>query len=246
MAGERLDAALVRAGLFPSVDAAARAVMAGQVRIDGRRADKAGMKVSPDAGLEVVRRREHVGRGALKLAGALDFFGISPEGMVCVDIGASTGGFTECLLRRGAVLVHAVDVGRGQLAWKLRNDPRVRCREGTNARHLVDGDLDPPPGFAVGDVSFISLTAILPAVFRLLPAGGGGVFLIKPQFEAPRESVGAGGIVRDEGVRRACVEKIQTFVENGGHEWVGVVESPITGRDGNVEFLAFLRRGGGA
>lgn len=243
MPGERLDAALVGAGFFESVDEAARAVMAGLVRVDGQRADKAGTKVGVDARIEVVKWREHVGRGGLKLEGALDRFGISPAGMVCVDIGASTGGFTECLLKRGAVFVHAVDVGRGQLDWKLRSDPRVGSREGTNARHLVPGDLDPAPEFAVGDVSFISLTVILPAVFRLLPLGADAVFLIKPQFEAPRECVGPGGVVRDEGVRMACVEKIRGAVEAGGHEWMGVTESPIKGREGNVEFLAWLRAG---
>ena len=172
----------------------------------------------------------------------MDHFAIDPSGLVCVDIGASTGGFTDCLLQRGASLVHAVDVGHSQLHWRLRGDLRVLCREGFNARFLEPGDLSPPPVFAVGDVSFISLTAILPAVFRVLPEGSDAVFLIKPQFEAPKGSLPPGGVIRDDSVRLACVEKIRKFVEQSAQQWLGYLASPITGHDGNVEYLAHIKR----
>lgn len=239
---KRLDAALVERGFFESVDQAARAVMAGLVSIKGQPVTKAGTAVSLDADITLAAREKYVGRGGFKLEAALDQFEIDPAGLVCVDIGASTGGFTDCLLQRGALLVHAVDVGHSQLHWRLRADERVLSREGVNARFLEPGDLSPPPALAVGDVSFISLTAILPAVFKVLPKGANAVFLIKPQFEAPRGSLPPGGILRDESVRMACVEKIRNFVENAGQQWLGHIESPITGHDGNVEYLAHIRR----
>lgn len=241
-AKKRLDDALVERGFFESLDQAARAIMAGLVFIKGQPITKAGTAVALDADITLAAREKYVGRGGFKLEAALDRFQIDPAGLVCADIGASTGGFTDCLLQRGAALVHAVDVGRSQLHWRLRADQRVLSREGVNARFLEPTDLSPPPVLAVGDVSFISLTAILPAIFKILPQGANAVFLIKPQFEAPKGSLPPGGVLRDESVRMACVEKIRNFVENAGQKWLGHIVSPITGHDGNVEFLAHIRR----
>ncbi|MEI6279351.1 MAG: TlyA family RNA methyltransferase [Verrucomicrobiae bacterium] len=237
----RLDMALVERGMFDTREKARRAIMAGQVLVDGRTADKAGSKVAGDQELTVTAREKYVGRGGYKIEGALDAFGIVPSGRVCADIGASTGGFTDCLLQRGAVRVYAVDVGHGQLDWKLRQDPRVDVREGLNARYLVPADFDPAPTLAVADVSFISLTLIFPAIFALLPSDADMIVLIKPQFELRREDVGRGGIVRDEAVRLGAVGKIRAFIGQTGHRWLGHITSPITGRDGNVEFLAHLK-----
>lgn len=238
---KRLDAILVDRGFFSNSDQAARSVMAGRVFIKGQLVTKPGTAVSPDADISLAEREKFVGRGGLKLEAALDHFRVDPAGLVCVDIGASTGGFTDCLLQRGAALVHAVDVGHSQLHWRLQSNPRVISREGCNARYLHMGDLMPPPVLAVGDVSFISLTAILPAVFKILPLDADAIFLIKPQFEAPKGSVTHGGVIKDEGIRRACIEKIQAFVSDAGHDWQGCVPSPITGHDGNIEYLAHFR-----
>jgi 23S rRNA (cytidine1920-2'-O)/16S rRNA (cytidine1409-2'-O)-methyltransferase len=240
----RLDAALVERGFFPNSDQAARAVMARQVYIKGQPVSKPGTPVAPDADISLAAKEKYVGRGGLKLEAALDHFHIDPSGLVCVDIGASTGGFTDCLLQSGASLVHAVDVGHSQLHWRLRGDSRVLCREGFNARFLEPNDLSPPPVFAVGDVSFISLTVILPAVFKVLPEGSDAVFLIKPQFEAPKGSLPPGGVIRDDSVRLACVEKMKNFVEQSGQQWLDCIPSPITGHDGNVEYLAHIKRVG--
>jgi len=239
----RLDALLVERGFFGNADQAARAVMAGQVYIKGQRVSKPGTPVAPDADISLAAREKYVGRGGFKLEAALDHFQIDPSDRVCVDIGASTGGFTDCLLQRGASLVHAVDVGHSQLHWRLRVDPRVICREGFNARFLAPGDLSPLPELAVGDVSFISLTVILPALFRVLPEGSNAVFLIKPQFESPKGSLPPGGVIRDDTLRLACVEKIRKFVEQSGQNWLGYIPSPITGHNGNVEYLAHIKRG---
>jgi len=238
---KRLDAFLVQRGFFSTVDQACRAVMAGQVLLKGQTVSKPGTPVASDADITLASREKYVGRGGFKLEAALDHFHIDPSLLVCVDIGASTGGFTDCLLQRGAHLVHAVDVGHSQLHWRLRSDPRVICLEGFNARFLAPGDLSPSPVFAVGDVSFISLTLILPAVFGVLPEGADAVFLIKPQFEVPKGSLPSGGVVRDDALRLACVEKIRNFVEQSGQQWRGLIESPITGHDGNVEYLAHLK-----
>lgn len=237
----RLDEALVEAGLFKTRDAASRAVMASKVLRNGQPESKPGTPVRPADTFALVPVEKYVGRGGLKLEAALDAFAIDPAGKVCLDVGASTGGFTDCLLQRGAVKVYAIDAGKNQLDWRLRNDPRVISREGVNARYLEPADFHPVPALGVGDVSFISLTAILPAVFRVVEAGCDLVLLVKPQFEAPRKEVGPGGIVRDESTRRQCVEKIRAFVLAASHEWLGVVPSPITGRDGNVEFLCHVR-----
>jgi 23S rRNA (cytidine1920-2'-O)/16S rRNA (cytidine1409-2'-O)-methyltransferase len=241
---KRLDATLVERGLFQTIDQAARAIMAGQVYLKGQPISKAGTPVALNSDISLAVQEKYVGRGGFKLEAALDHFCIDPAGLVCVDIGASTGGFTDCLLQRGASLVHAVDVGHSQLHSRLRADPRVRCREGLNARFLEDGDLLPSPMLAVGDVSFISLTVILPGVFRILPEGSEAVFLIKPQFEAPKGSVPPGGVVRDESLRLACIEKIRNFVEQSRQTWLGYIQSPITGRDGNIEYLAHIKRVG--
>lgn len=239
---QRLDEALALAGLFDSTETARRAVMAGLVLLNGIPASKPGTPVRSDDVLSLAKKDRFVGRGGFKLEAALDFFQIDPTGRQCLDIGASTGGFTDCLLQRGAARVVAVDVGKGQLDWKLRKDPRVDSREGVNARTLDAADFLPAPTLAVGDVSFISLTLILPAVFGVMERGGDLVFLIKPQFEAPREAVERGGIVRDETIRLGCIEKIRNFVEQSGQHWLGHTVSPITGRDGNVEYLFHARR----
>jgi 23S rRNA (cytidine1920-2'-O)/16S rRNA (cytidine1409-2'-O)-methyltransferase len=239
---QRLDEALAAAGFFDSAERARRAVMAGEVLMNGQPASKPGTPVKPDDVLSLAAKERFVGRGGYKLEAALDFFGVSPAGRVCLDVGASTGGFTDCLLQRGASRVFAVDVGHGQLNWKLRSDSRVDHREGVNARFIESADFESAPTLAVGDVSFISLTLILPAVLRVLDPVGDLIFLIKPQFEAPRESVDRGGIVSDESVRLACVEKIRRFIEQTGTRWVGHMVSPITGRDGNVEYLFHASR----
>jgi 23S rRNA (cytidine1920-2'-O)/16S rRNA (cytidine1409-2'-O)-methyltransferase len=241
---ERIDRLLVARGIFETADLAARAVMAGKVRLGSRMVDKPGAVVPIDAEISVEQPAKFASRGGFKLEAALDRFGIDPAGRVCLDIGSSTGGFTDCLLQRGAAFVHAVDVGKGLLDWRLRADPRVATHEGVNARFLADCRFDPPPQMAVGDVSFISLEQILPPVFVALPPGADMVFLIKPQFEAPKGSDIPGGVVRDPELRRACVEKIRRCVESLGHQWLGDMESPVAGRDGNIEHLAHLRMRG--
>jgi 23S rRNA (cytidine1920-2'-O)/16S rRNA (cytidine1409-2'-O)-methyltransferase len=243
MAGkkERVDVLLVARGLCDTREQAKRLVLAGEVRGGDRIIDKPSAKVAVDAPLAVKEKPRFVGRGGLKLEGALDAFGIDPAGRVCLDIGASTGGFTDCLLQRGAVRVHAVDVGTNQLVWKIRSDPRVVVKEKFNARHLVESDLGERVSLVVVDVSFISLTRILPAAFGVLAPDGEIVPLIKPQFELDRGEVGKGGIVRDPALHDKAVEKIRRFVEGElGREWRGLVDSPITGTDGNREFLARL------
>jgi 23S rRNA (cytidine1920-2'-O)/16S rRNA (cytidine1409-2'-O)-methyltransferase len=238
----RLDALLVARGLFESRERAQRALMAGTVEIDGRRAGKPGDRVRTDAAVTVLEPEKYVSRGGLKLEAALDAFGIDPAGRECLDIGASTGGFTDCLLQRGAARVHALDVGRNQMHWRIRNDPRVIAREGINCRNLTAADVDGTPWLAVADVSFISLTLILPPAFELLDPDGCMVVLIKPQFELSRDAVGKGGIVSDPVSHAAAVEKIRAFVmEKMGRKWSGVIESPILGMTGNREFLACIR-----
>jgi 23S rRNA (cytidine1920-2'-O)/16S rRNA (cytidine1409-2'-O)-methyltransferase len=238
---ERVDALLVARGLCESLEQAKRLIMAGEVRTGTVRVDKPGERLPPDADLAVAARPKFVGRGGFKMEGALEAFGIDPAGLTCLDVGASTGGFTDCLLQHGAAKVHAIDVGTNQLAWKLRQDPRVVSREQFNARHLKMDDLGELVDLAVMDLSFISLTMVLPAVYGVLRAGGSVICLIKPQFELPREEVGAGGIVREDDLRRKAVEKIRSFVaDTGDRQWMGCVASPITGTDGNVEFLAWL------
>lgn len=239
----RLDQHLHEAGHFDSREKAQRAILAGQVTVGGRIADKPGTKISPESEILITGRDRYVGRGGHKLEGALTGFGIDPTGMSCLDLGSSTGGFTDCLLQHWASHVTAVDVGRGQLAWSLRQDPRVEVHEGINARYLTASDFKRRFDLIVGDLSFISLTKILPAAFELLDPEGVMIMLIKPQFELSRADVGKGGIVRDPLIRQRAVEAIRIWVVNAGHRFDGVIESPLPGTSGNIEFLALLRRG---
>lgn len=238
----RLDQLLVARGLFESREKAQRAIMAGAVSIGEQPADKPGTKVAEDVAISVKTAERYVGRGGLKMEGALAHFGVDPTGATCLDIGASTGGFTDCLLQHGAAKVYAIDVGHSQLDWKIRSDSRVVVREKLNARYLTREDIPDPIAVCVIDVSFISLTLILPPAAALLSNGGVIVPLIKPQFELRKEDVGRGGVVRDPALHEQAVEKIRAFVATvPGLEWSGVMESPILGGEGNKEFLACLR-----
>ena len=242
MSKSRLDLLLVARGFFDSREKAQRAIMAGQVQVGEERVDKAGTKVAADAPITVAAGERYVGRGGLKLEGALREFGIDPSGATCLDIGASTGGFTDCLLQHGAAKVHAIDVGHSQLDWKIRSDSRVVVREKLNARYLTRDDIPDPISICVIDVSFISLTLILPPAFELLAPEGVIIPLIKPQFELRKEDVARGGVVRDPALHNAAVEKIRTFVSDTLRQrWLGLIESPILGGEGNKEFLACLR-----
>lgn len=241
MAKERLDLLLVRRGLCPSREKAQRLIMAGEVFSGGTRLDKAGQTLAGDTPLEVRAAERYVGRGALKLEGALVHFALDPSGLTCLDVGASTGGFTDCLLQHGAAKVYALDVGHGQLDWKIRRDPRVVVREHCNARHLQPADLPEKVQLIVADVSFISLTLVLPPAAALLTHGGMIVALIKPQFELSRAEVGRGGVVRDDAARQKAVQKIRDFALRLGWAWGGVVDSPVAGADGNRELLCLLR-----
>ncbi len=242
-AKERLDKLLVARGLAESREKAQALILAGEVYVEGQRVDKAGTKVPQEARIEV--RREvlpYVSRGGLKLEHALKAFGLKVEGLVCADLGASTGGFTDCLLKHGAQKVYAVDVGRGQLHFRLREDPRVVVMEGINARYLKAEDLPEPVDLITIDVSFISLTKILPAAVKLLKPGGLIVTLIKPQFEVGRGRVGKGGVVRDPALHQEVIAKIKDFAQELGLEVLGLTESPLLGPAGNKEFLILLRR----
>jgi len=241
MAKERLDVLLVRRGLCPSREKAQRLIMAGDVFSGGTRMDKASQSLPDDMPLEVRAAERYVGRGGLKLEGALTHFGLDPAGLTCLDVGASTGGFTDCLLQHGAVRVYALDVGHGQLDWKIRSDPRVVVMEHCNARHLQPGDLPGKVQLVVADVSFISLTLVLPPVAGLLTDGGMIVALIKPQFELSRAEVGRGGVVRDDAARQRAVDKIRDFAIRLGWTWGGVVDSSVAGADGNRELLCLLK-----
>jgi len=242
--GERLDTLLVRRGLFPSRERARAAILAGRVYLDGENRLKAGQNVRDGARLEVRGTDPpYVSRGGLKLAGAVDAFGLSFRDAVLLDVGASTGGFTDLALQDGARLVYAVDVGYGQLAWSLRQDPRVRVMERTNIRHLAPGSLDPVPDAFVADVSFISLTLVLPAVAALVAGDAWGACLVKPQFEAGRARVGAGGVVRDAAVHRDVLERVAESAAACGFAVAGVAWSPLTGPAGNIEYWLHLQKG---
>lgn len=242
MGKQRVDALLVARGLCDSREQAKRLVMAGEVMSGTERIAKPSQKVAEEAPLQVKEKPRYVGRGGLKIEGALRAFGINPRGWVCADLGASTGGFTDCLLQHGAAKVHAIDVGTNQLVWKLRSDERVVSRERFNARHLTVDDLGERVRLVVMDLSFISLTKVLPAAFGILDEGGSVLALIKPQFELSREEVGKGGIVRESAGHEKAVAKIRQFVEEDcGRAWAGLITSPITGTDGNVEFLAWMK-----
>ena len=238
----RLDKLLVDSGYFDSRQRAQRAILAGEILVAERVFDKPGTLVLPDAPIRVTASDRYVSRGGYKMEAALDRFGINPSGRRCLDVGASTGGFTDCLLQRGAGEVVTVDVGRNQLAWKIRSDSRVKVFEGINARFLSAELFGANFSLAVADVSFISLTLVLGPIFKCLVQTGEIVVLIKPQFELDAKRVDKGGVVRDATNRTAAVEKIQNFVTGQlGRQWLGVIESPILGTKGNQEFLAWLR-----
>ncbi len=241
---ERLDKLLVDRGLVETRARARAYIMAGEVSVDGRRVDKAGTPVPRDARIDLAAPLPYVSRGGYKLAGALDQFGVDVAGRVCADVGACTGGFTDVLLQRGALRVYAIDVGQGQLDWKLRQDTRVVTMERINARYLES--LDESIDLAVIDVSFISLRLILPSVEKWLAdskdAEADVVALIKPQFEAGPDAVGKGGIVRDPAVHRAVLEELLGWASAAGWRIAGLTRSSIQGADGNVEFLAWWQR----
>lgn len=246
MAKQRLDQLLVALGHFPSRERAQAAIMAGLVRIGGVVATKAGTPVAENAAIEVAGSpHPYVSRGGLKLERALDHFGVDPAGRVVLDAGASTGGFTDVALKRGARHVYAVDVGYGQLAWELRQDPRVTVMERTNVRYLKPEALAEPPSLIVADLSFISLDKVMPAFAELLAPAGEAVTLVKPQFEAGREAV-KGGVVRDPKIHLRVVEQVQAAGAANGWTLVGLTYSPVKGPEGNIEFLAHWRPGAGA
>ncbi|MSV27812.1 MAG: TlyA family RNA methyltransferase [Bryobacterales bacterium] len=235
---QRLDVLLVTRGLADSREKAQALVLAGEVMLDGQKARKPGHTVAEDCRLEVMARPAHVSRGGLKLAHALREFQINVAGSICLDVGASTGGFTDCLLQNGASRVHAVDVGAGQLDWKIRTDPRVAVHDGINARYLRPEDVGERVDLAVCDVSFISVTMILPAVVPVLREGAEMVILVKPQFELERGEVGKGGIVRDAKLHRKACGRVEQAVKDLSFE-TRLIESPILGAEGNREFLLY-------
>ena len=241
---QRLDKLLVERRLAPSREKAQALIMAGLVRVNGQVASKAGLAVAPEASLEVSGPdHPYVSRGGVKLEAALEAFGLDVTGWVALDIGASTGGFTHCLLLRGAARVHAVDVGYGQLAWELRQDPRVRVYERTNIRHLGPEALGEQVDLAVMDLSFISLGLVLPAALRYLKPGGRLLALVKPQFEAGREQVGKGGLVSGAEIHQQVLDKVAAQAQALGLSPLGCIPSPITGKkSGNQEFLLLLQR----
>jgi len=234
----RLDRLIVERGLTESREKAQALVMAGEVLVNGQKAAKPGQAVAGDSRIEILARPPYVSRGGLKLAAALGHFAIDVAGQTCLDIGSSTGGFTDVLLQAGAARVHAVDVGAGQLDWKLRTDARVVLHEGINARGLRFEDIGERVDLIVCDVSFISVTLILPAAVPLLQGAGQMVILIKPQFEAGRGQVGKGGIVRDPEIHQAACERVARAVRELGFE-TSMMESPILGAEGNKEFLLY-------
>jgi 23S rRNA (cytidine1920-2'-O)/16S rRNA (cytidine1409-2'-O)-methyltransferase len=240
----RLDTLLVERGLAPTRSKAQGLILAGEVRVAGERVDKAGALVPADAEVTLAGRAalKYVSRGGLKLEGALSDLGVSPRGRVALDVGASTGGFTDCLLRHGAARVYAVDVGRAQLAWRLRQDPRVVALEGQHINALAAGAVPEPVDLATADVSFISLAKVLPAIHRLLRPGGDLLAMVKPQFEVGRGAVGKGGVVRDPALRRAAVEGVARAARASGFHVVGEAESRLPGPKGNREVFLHLRR----
>lgn len=241
---KRLDILLNERGLAPSRARAQALILAGKVTVDGAVESKAGAQVSLEAEIEITAPdHPYASRGALKLAAALETFQISPAGLDCLDVGASTGGFTDLMLQKGAARVIALDVGRGQLDWRLRTDPRVVVLEGVNARHLEADDLPFAAHLATIDVSFISLRLVVPAVLPHLLADAWLVCLVKPQFEAGRDQVGKGGIIRDEAVRRRVIDDVIERLQSLGLSFVGSVPSPIRGQKGNLEELAVFRKG---
>ena len=242
---KRLDVLLFEKGMVPSRERAKAIIMSGIVYVNNQKADKAGMSIPEDAEIEIRgKTNSFVSRGGLKIEKALNYFQIDPKDLCVMDIGASTGGFTDCLLTRGARKVYSIDVGYGQLAWKLRQDPRVICMERTNIRYVTPKQLEDVPDFAVIDVSFISLKLVLPVVANLLQEHGRIACLIKPQFEAGKGKVGKKGVVRDPEIH---LEVLQSFIENAheaGFHVYSLTFSPIKGPEGNIEFLGYLGKDG--
>ena len=244
MKKQRIDLLLVEKALFPSREKARSALMAGLVHVDGVPVDKAGTKVDPNADIRVKGPvSPYVSRGGLKLEKAIREFSIVLHDQICLDIGASTGGFTDCMLQHGARKVYAIDVGYGQLSWKLRNDDRVVVMDRTNIRRVVPDDLADMADFASVDVSFISLKIVVPVVLKLLTARASMVLLIKPQFEAGRERVGKNGVVRDPGVHKQVLREIVDMCDELDLQVLGLSFSPIKGPKGNVEFLLYVQKG---
>jgi 23S rRNA (cytidine1920-2'-O)/16S rRNA (cytidine1409-2'-O)-methyltransferase len=237
---QRLDLLLVDRGLAESREKARALVLAGQVLVDGQKAEKPGHSISIESRLELAERLPYVSRAGKKLEAALDAFHVDPAGKTCLDVGASTGGFTDCLLQRGARRVYAVDVGHGQLDWRLRNDPRVVVSEGLNARYLRLEDVGELVELATCGVSFISVTLILPPVAALLREEGEMVILVKPQFEVGRGQVGKGGIVRDPALHAGACARVEAAVRELGYR-ADLMESPVLGAEGNKEFLLYAR-----
>ena len=241
---ERLDVLLVKRNLAESREKAKAVIMAGNVFVDGQREDKAGTTFSPDVSIEVKGHAlPYVSRGGLKLEKALAVFDVNVKDKVCTDVGSSTGGFTDCMLQNGARKVYAIDVGRGQLDWKLRQDSRVVCMEKTNIRYVTPEDIGEPVDFSSVDVSFISLTKVLEPIRNYLKEDGEIVALIKPQFEAGREKVGKNGVVRDNAVHIEVIEKIADYARNIGFGVMELDYSPIRGPEGNIEYLIRLKKG---
>lgn len=238
----RLDTLLVERGLADSLARARSIILAGEVRIDGKRADKAGASVAPTAQITVVSRaQKYASRGGVKLEGALIDFSIDPAGLVCLDVGSSTGGFTDCLLQKGAARVYAVDVNIAQLAWKLQRDPRITKVE-RNARELSSGDVPEPIDFGVADVSFISVAKVLKPAVRLLKPGATMVALVKPQFELPFGDVGEGGIVADPALHEKAIDRVRNAAIEAGLDVLGVRPSRLTGAEGNQEYFLRTRK----
>jgi 23S rRNA (cytidine1920-2'-O)/16S rRNA (cytidine1409-2'-O)-methyltransferase len=240
MEGHRLDQLLVERGLVESREKARALILAGQVLVNGQRVDKAGHNVAVDAQVELLEQPRYVGRGGLKLEAALRHFDIQVAAKICMDVGSSTGGFTDCLLQHGAARVYAIDVGTAQLDWKMRNDPRVIVREQVNARYLSREDVPEIIQLAVCDVSFISITMILPAIAKLVAEDAEMVILVKPQFELERRQVGKGGIIRDPELHQQARRRVQEAVQRLGFR-TDTIPSPILGAEGNQEFLLYAR-----
>ena len=244
---ERLDVMLVKRNLAESREKAKAVIMSGNVFVDGQREDKAGSTFSPDVNIEVRGHTlPYVSRGGLKLEKALANFDVDVKDCVCTDVGSSTGGFTDCMLQNGAKKVYAIDVGRGQLDWKLRNDPRVVCMEKTNIRYVTPEDIGEPVDFSSIDVSFISLTKVLEPIRAYLKDDGQIVALIKPQFEAGREKVGKKGVVREKSTHREVIRKVMDYAQSIGFDLCALEFSPIKGPEGNIEYLIHLKKCSGA
>jgi len=239
----RLDLLLVQKGMFESREKAQSSIMAGEIFIDGQRVDKCGQKVKEDATIEFKgHQMPYVSRGGFKLERSINTFKIDLEGKICMDIGASTGGFTDCMLQNGAKQVFSIDVGYGQFAWKLRTDPRVVCMERTNARYLTHEDIGVFCDFASIDVSFISLTKIIPPILNLMTEKAEVVALIKPQFEAGREKVGKRGVVREAAIHEEVIDNIIEFLLKNNLKVLGLDYSPIRGPEGNIEYLVYFTK----